>query len=384
MQRQATIQAIQNPVEVSDWDQPAAVTLSWTCDEAADVEVRVGAPDGPVLSRTRGPGKATTSEWVRDEVTFFLQDVTDGKPLDRAHTLATVAVTVKPPEDGPRGVILMYHRVAEEPSDTWTICVSPPHFAEHLAVLSGSREVVSLTELTSTLKGGGIRHGSVVITFDDGYADNLLHAMPLLERRQLPATIFVTSGYVGDSRGFWWDELTELASNNGYVDSDLCSMFYRWLWPMGHEERRVCLDRLWRWARVSRPVPAARRPASLEELRLLANSSMIEIGAHSETHPPLDILPGAEQLAEIRQSKRVLEEMLNRGVSHFCYPYGNAGPRTPALVKSAGFESACLASGGPVSGGADLFRLPRVHVRDWDGAEFSRRLARWLGTGAAR
>jgi peptidoglycan/xylan/chitin deacetylase (PgdA/CDA1 family) len=375
-----SIQASENPVEAPSWGEPAAVTLYWTCDEGAQVEVRVGAPDGPLLSCTGGPGTATTGKWLSDETTFYLQDVTGGKPRATEHTLATVTVSVVATQSVPGCAVLMYHRIAEEPWDPWELCVSPRHFAEHLEVLSRPGMALSLGQLAGAVRAGKVPSDSAIITFDDGYVDNLQTAKPLLERYGIPATVFVTSGYVGDRRGYWWDELKELAGTGGPADSDLYFMLYRWLRPLGHQERRICLDRLRRWVRSGPPALSPRRPMSVEELQSLASVPLIEIGSHTRTHPPLDMLPVPEQLAEIRESKLALEEMLNRPVTHFAYPHGAAGPDTAALVKSEGLESACLASGGLVSSGTDLFRLPRMQVRNWDGDGFSRRLSRWLAT----
>jgi hypothetical protein len=117
---------------------------------------------------------------------------------------------------------------------------------------------------------------------------------------------------------------------------------------------------------------------SAEELRRLAATPLIEIGSHTRTHPRLGTLPVPEQLAEIRESKLALEAVLNRPVAHFAYPHGSAGPETAGLVKSAGFESACLASAGLVSSKTDPYRLPRMQVHNWDGDGFSRRLSQWL------
>ncbi len=94
----------------------------------------------------------------------------------------------------PGGLILLYHRVAEVVSDPWSLCVSPRHFAEHLEVLQKLGFVVRLGHLNQTLQDGNRPHRQIVITFDDGYADNLYNAKPLLERYEIPATIFLTTG----------------------------------------------------------------------------------------------------------------------------------------------------------------------------------------------
>jgi peptidoglycan/xylan/chitin deacetylase (PgdA/CDA1 family) len=110
----------------------------------------------------------------------------------------------------PGARILMYHRVAEVAVDPWELCVTPQHFAEHLEVLSKFARVVSLSQLTQELDAGKSIDRSIAITFDDGYGDNLLTAKPILEKSDLPATIFVANGYVEQQREYWWDELERL------------------------------------------------------------------------------------------------------------------------------------------------------------------------------
>ena len=106
--------------------------------------------------------------------------------------------------------ILLYHRVAELPSDPQLLSVSPTNFAEQLEVLRRYANPISLKEMVMALRAGDLPPRAVVITIDDGYADNLIHAKPLLKQYDVPATVFVTTGYIGQHREFWWDELERL------------------------------------------------------------------------------------------------------------------------------------------------------------------------------
>jgi len=109
----------------------------------------------------------------------------------------------------PRVIILVYHRVIDLPSDPQLLCVKRKHFEEHLEVLRKRSCPERLQKVGLAVEGKRL-HRAVIVTFDDGYADNLLYAKPLLERYDVPATVFVTSGYVGQKRSFWWDELESL------------------------------------------------------------------------------------------------------------------------------------------------------------------------------
>src|SRR5262245_13457331 len=109
-----------------------------------------------------------------------------------------------------RGLILMYHRVAELPLDPWGLAVSPGHFAEHLQVLHKHGQPLALSRAVARLQEHRLRRGTLVVTFDDGYSDNLYLARPLLERYDVPATVFLVTGYIGGDREFWWDELENI------------------------------------------------------------------------------------------------------------------------------------------------------------------------------
>ena len=110
------------------------------------------------------------------------------------------------PRPKAHAVVLMYHRVAECDIDPWNLCVSPQRFTEQLEALKREYRILPLQELFRT----GARQKAVAITFDDGYADNLHAAAPILERHRAPACFFLTSGALDMAREFWWDELERL------------------------------------------------------------------------------------------------------------------------------------------------------------------------------
>jgi peptidoglycan/xylan/chitin deacetylase (PgdA/CDA1 family) len=258
----------------------------------------------------------------------------------------------------------------------------------------------------------------VVLTFDDGYADNLLTAKPILERWALPATFFVTTGKLGSSRDFWWDELTRLFLEPGtlpgaldivldgaplywglsdsatYTEED-CRRHSAWragsngdptprhaivralnarLYPRPEAEKRRVLDKLFAWAHVRPQGRACDRTFAPEELVRAEDGGLVEIGAHSVTHPLLTSLPAAAQRDEITGCKSRLEEILGHPVSSFCYPHGAYSAETVALVKDAAFTSACSVVSRPLGPDADPFQLPRIAAGDWDGEEFGKRL----------
>lgn len=315
-------------------------------------------------------------------------------------------------------VVLMYHRVAEPSVDPWKLSVSPAHFAEQLEVLAACADVVPLRHVLEPAWTS--RRPRVAITFDDGYVDNLRAAAPCLARLDLPATVFVATGYVGHGRQFWWDELADLLLVPGTLPATLsCAITGApRQWDLGdgahYDEAAWRRDRAWRapdgpptarhqvfaevwhelqhvsrrrqeyvlnvlraWSGRGLPSRPADRAVTLDELHELAAYPAIEIGAHTVTHPILKGLPDEVQRAELEGSKQQLEAWLDRPVGSFAYPYGTAAPASLRLVQAAGFQRACTTAPGLVPVGCDPFRVPRVTVEDWDGDLFQRHLTQW-------
>ena len=326
---------------------------------------------------------------------------------------------------GGRALVLMYHRVNEIRPDPWDLCVSPGHFGEHLEVLKALARPLSLTGLLEYLDKGRVPDRSVVVTFDDGYADNFTQACPLLERYRIPATFFLASGLIGSHSEFWWDELEQIFFRPGALPETLRLEFggatREWeftpdsLWNprqseihrdwkyykplpgkrhqvfcevkeflkrMPGDHRLDLMAMIRNWAGVRTEVRPTHRVLSSQEVIELARAGLNEIGSHTATHPILSAIPIEIQREEIAQSKSALEALLNRPVTNFAFPYG--GPDTYSgetvhAVRETGYRSACTTSDGFVHKHSGAFKLPRVMVRDWDGRSFAQNLSRWFG-----
>ena len=324
-----------------------------------------------------------------------------------------------------QGLILMYHRVAEEDIDPWSLRVTPQHFAEHLQVLQQHTQPMSLRELARSHQQGKVPHRAVAITFDDGYANNLYQAKPLLEKYQIPATVFVTTSYLKEPREFWWDELERIFLQPGKLPETLSLIinnqqhqwhlgtashyspekawhnrnaqaweaqpgtrlyFYYLVWqqlqPLSPEQRQPLLEQIKAWANLQpASMRSSHRPLTIAELPQIERGGIIELGAHTVNHPLLSEQPIAVQQAEIEQSKRNLERLLAHPVNSFAYPFGAYRAETVPLVKEAGFEYACSTIETTLWEKSDRWQLPRFEVRDWHQAEFERRLLNWLAIG---
>jgi peptidoglycan/xylan/chitin deacetylase (PgdA/CDA1 family) len=274
-------------------------------------------------------------------------------------------------EEG-QAVILMYHSISSGRPDPWDLCVAPELFAEQAQLMQDRYRVVSLAELRHGLADGEPLSRSVVVTFDDGYRDNLLVAKPILEEHGLPATVFVATGYVGSNRDFWWDELESFCAAAGVASREL------WLELTGltQQERVERLDAL--WAAIDVPRLESSLPLSTGELERLGDGGLVGFGAHTVTHPHLSSLPLPAQRQEIEASKEFLAEIAGGPIKDFSYPHGDFSQSTLGLVQSAGFETACTTRSTPVTRKMSPFELPRIQVGNWDASVLERQLERRL------
>lgn len=262
----------------------------------------------------------------------------------------------------------MYHSISSRRPDPWRNCVDPERFAEQLALLHDRYRVMSLADLRGSLARHERLSRAVVLTFDDGYRDNLLVAKPLLEQHGLPGTVFVTTGYVGLGRDFWWDDLLAFCTQAGLENRPL----WEELHPLPQEERFDRLDAMWASAGATRPDPSLTLESG--ELEQLVDDGLVSLGAHTVTHPHLASLPLSQQRAEIEGSAKYLADVVGHPIADFCYPHGDFSPETVGLVREAGFEAACTVRYASVTGRSRPLELPRVQVKDWDAEALEREL----------
>ena len=325
---------------------------------------------------------------------------------------------------GPHGVVLIYHRVATPATDPWGIAVSPENFAAHMAVLSQFGVPRSLGDFADRLRFAKRPERSIVVTFDDGYADNL-GALRILEAHRIPATIFVVSRAVGNPRAFWWDLLTRifletprlpavlrldagrqrrtydlgaaahqdaetLARSAGWradveVSTNERQRTYLAVWEqllgLPPDEIAAAVARLAEWAEMADATPREGdgRPVTEAELARLAASPLIEIGGHTRTHADISRLSPKEASDEIGGGRRDLVEMTGQEVRSFAYPYGRSGPRTISDLQRAGFTCATWSRFGLATPRNDPLALPRLHIPNIDPSEFERRVSSILG-----
>jgi peptidoglycan/xylan/chitin deacetylase (PgdA/CDA1 family) len=277
-------------------------------------------------------------------------------------------------------------------------------FEEQLDVLRRTRYPLSLTDFVRYNIAGTLPPDAVALTFDDGYVDNLAAGKPRLAAADVPATVFLATGFLDRPGEFWWDELARLILlENGPRNIELVIRGESVRINLGIEpavleqsvisaallkRRQNALTTIWQAIRCledeerqlvmaelrSLFVRGSRagqgRAMTRKEVRALASDGLVAIGAHTVTHPVLSKLGAAACHREIAESKSDCEQLIGAPVTGFAYPYGDFDAKARGAVVAAGFVYACSTRHEPTSGASDIFALPRIHVRNWNGDAF--------------
>jgi glycosyltransferase involved in cell wall biosynthesis/peptidoglycan/xylan/chitin deacetylase (PgdA/CDA1 family) len=324
------------------------------------------------------------------------------------------------------GLVLVYHRIASLETDPWGLCVSREHFEQHLEIISKCTRPIRLETLLKAASDEAVKPRSVAITFDDGYCD-VLQAASLLERHDIPATAFLSTGYIEDAKEFWWDELERILLSPIYLpevlEVDLQGVTRRWelgvqqerewsretsqknwragntppskchkayeelsalLCELDHPERDALLRELRQWAGLDDACRSTYRPLTTKEVTELGRYPLMDVGSHAVSHSALSALTVGRQRQEITESRNWLESHLGSPINTFAYPFGQPAHYTDEtidILRKEGFACACTTAGEVVQPGSDLFRLPRFWVMDLDGDNLQQRLDAWLGDG---
>jgi peptidoglycan/xylan/chitin deacetylase (PgdA/CDA1 family) len=212
--------------------------------------------------------------------------------------------------------VLMYHSVSDAPAaSTRALSVRPAEFGAQLCYLRRQ----GFTGLTFGELGQRRRTGQpfparpIVLTFDDGYADLIEEALPILLEHGFPATVFVTTG---------------------------------WLRDAGRYAAATAPGRMLSWAQIA-------------EL----SAAGVEVAAHSYSHPQLDRISAVRLRAELGDSKRLLEDRLGRPVCSLAYPYGYSSKRVRTVAREIGYLQAAVVSNATAASTCDPFRVPRLTIR---------------------
>ena len=282
------------------------------------------------------------------------------------------------------GAILMFHHVRPERPDPFRpnalLEITPAHLDLTLGLVrEAGFEIVGLDQVPGRLarREGGF----VALTFDDGYRDNVEHALPVLTRHGAPWTVFVTTDYAAGQGRLWWLELEEVVRRSSSLSVDGREMpsvtpaekqaaFASAYAHLRAGPEPVLRDTIAGWCeRAGIDGAALVRSLCLdwEELAVLGREPSVTFGAHTLTHPMLAKHDAATARREIEGGRAILTERLGREIRHLAYPVGDpgsAGPRDFALAREAGYASAVTTRPGHVfaAHAGHLHALPRVSV----------------------
>jgi peptidoglycan/xylan/chitin deacetylase (PgdA/CDA1 family) len=299
-------------------------------------------------------------------------------------------------------LVLTYHRIANPASseDYGPIfSASPEALEQTLRALKISHKIVNMAELVSLAESGfQVDEPVALVTFDDGYRDNFTAALPILRDLKIPATFFLTTGFLEGASLPWWDRIARIVRRSKVERLTLDQPM-----PVIVDLRNTPRDQaVFEVVRAYRDSPVDDEEAyfaALEdraeihvdveesargqfltwgEVRAAADSG-IDIGAHGQTHRRLSWLSEAEQRQELERSRAILQSHLNREILALAYPYGWFGAfdaTTERLARETGYRVAFSAGEGVNrSGRTNPFAIRRIGIGFADSPALLR--ARW-------
>jgi len=287
--------------------------------------------------------------------------------------------------------VLMYHGATDQSWPGLLNCernhIAIAELAKQLRWIKANRTVISLAQYAASLRGGDpIPERSVVLTFDDGYENNHSLVFPLLRKLDLPAVFFIATDFIEKRETLWVDRLESAFHATTRTELELPGLGGRWVWHspeekitayLGTKSRLKKLDGASRDASMLEAVdrldtkntqtPNLFDPMTPEQLRELAASGLVEIGAHSCRHDVLTHLSDEAARHEISQSRSKTATLCGREPALFSYPNGNGGERLAKMVEEANFAAAVEGSLhlNPPEG-VSPYRIDRIALHEND------------------
>ncbi|OXG08793.1 polysaccharide deacetylase [Flavobacterium araucananum] len=238
-------------------------------------------------------------------------------------------------------LVAMYHRTSNEVrKELQYLTVDLVSFEEQLCYFKKNYQILRLSEDWSSLKKTGI-----VITFDDGYADNLLNALPLLEKYQIPATIFVTTLNIDSKKEFWWDrfvfdythcepffylpDVKEQVSKKTHSYGNISSFISK----LSTEKKEIWLLEFEKLNKIPFYDQEDFRSLSNEELKYLSDHPLIDIGIHTHNHYSFENLSYQEQKEELSFSIEKLNKLITKSIRYLALPHGSYNGETLKVLQ---------------------------------------------------
>lgn len=288
--------------------------------------------------------------------------------------------------------ILMYHKVSNINNDYNNINVSMKNFREQMMYLKKHYKI-------KTFEDNNNSENSIIITFDDGFDDMYYNAFPILKELSIPATVFVSTDEMESDRELWQNDLIRLLLTGTDYPEKLCvktklltynlktqNIYERIeayrviryiLLHLEKKERDEQIEKIIKWSGMKKSGRKEYQTLTGKMCKELSDSGLITIGAHTMSHPSLSKLSSEEQEKEIFTSKKILEEIINKEVNLFAYPFGNKpdyDKRTMQLLKEMKFKKAVTTISGITNMSCNNFELPRVAVGNWNKETFAKKI----------
>jgi peptidoglycan/xylan/chitin deacetylase (PgdA/CDA1 family) len=277
------------------------------------------------------------------------------------------------------GAVLMFHHVRPsqpKPFDPHRILEITPDFLDQVLghVRNRGYDIIPIEAMAERIRNPLPGKPFVVLTFDDGYRDNVEFALPILRRHAAPFTVFATTGFADGGAPLWWLDLEDAVarglpgadgSKRGGNPSRIFKSVYAELRPKASLQQEIA--RLAAAADIDGPARTRRLCLHWDDLRAIAADPLCTIGTHTLTHPLLGTQDETVARREMAQSKAILEDKLQLPMRHIAYPVGDAlaaGAREFALAKELGFETGVTTRPGVIfpEHGGHLHALPRLSV----------------------
>ncbi len=296
--------------------------------------------------------------------------------------------------------ILIYHRVLTAADPLFPDEATTQSFDRQMALIKSLFNVLPLEEAAARLKAGTLPPRAASITFDDGYADNVTHALPILQKHGLPATFFIATAYLNGGRMFN-DSVIETIRRTRLARLDLSSLQLG-VHPLGDDVAKATaigqlLPRV-KYLPIDQREETVASIARLAEVDHLPDDLMMTtaqlkalhgagmgIGGHTHRHPILAKLDHNAAHDEIEAGKRWLEETLGSHIRLFAYPNGKPGsdylPEQAAIVRELGFDAAVSTQAGISTAQTDAFQLRRFTPWDGNNQKFALRMLENLRSG---
>ncbi len=287
--------------------------------------------------------------------------------------------------------ILIYHRVMPQLDPMRAGEPTVEEFDAQMRVLREYFHPLPLVEAVERLHAGTLPDAAVCVTFDDGYADNELHAMPILRKYAVPATVFVSTGFLNGGR-MWNDSVIETVRTCPDEVLDLRELELDCYTLGSMQQRLQAVESILRRIKHFDPQDRLALANAIQErgrglpddlmmtddqVRSLAQNG-VGIGAHTVNHPILSSISAAAAREEIQQSRQYLENLVQSPVDVFAYPNGRPdldyGIEHRDLVSELGFKVAVSTHWGVSTAHSDRYQLPRFTPWDRNPLKFTARL----------